>query len=110
MVDESLMYAVTAVSASGPAYVFLLAEAMHKAARSVGLPRDVAELLVNQTLLGAAHMLTECAQDARTLRHAVTSPRGTTEAALRVFEREGFERIVVDALRAARDRGMELNG
>ncbi len=108
MVDESLMHAVTAVSGSGPAYVFLLAEAMQRTAEALDLPADVAKMLVTQTLLGAAHMLSEGERDASELRRAVTSPGGTTEAALRVFEREGFERNVTDALRAARDRGTEL--
>jgi pyrroline-5-carboxylate reductase len=110
MVDESLMHAVTAVSGSGPAYVFLMAEAMQKAAEAVDLPADVAKALVTQTILGAAHMLSEKDVDAPALRQSVTSRGGTTEAALRVFEHEGFQRIVIDAIRAARDRGIELNG
>jgi pyrroline-5-carboxylate reductase len=110
MVDESLMHAVTAVSGSGPAYVFLLAEAMQKAAEAVDLPDDVAKVLVTQTMLGAAHMLSAKDVDAPALRQSVTSRGGTTEAALRVFEHVGLERIVIDAVRAARDRGVELNG
>jgi pyrroline-5-carboxylate reductase len=110
MLDEALMHAVTAVSGSGPAYVFLLAEAMRKAAETVDLPEDVAQLLVHQTISGAAAMLAQDGADATALRKAVTSPHGTTEAALKVFEREGFEKAVIEAIRAARDRGIELNG
>lgn len=109
MVDERHMYAVTAVSASGPAYLFLMAEAMQRAAEAVDLPPDVARMLVTQMMVGAAAMLDEKIADAAALRKAVTSPRGTTEAALKVFEREHFERIVMDAVKAARDRGIELN-
>lgn len=110
VLDEADMHAVTAVSASGPAYVFLMAEAMQKAAEAVELPRDVARLLVTQMMTGATGMLDQPNADAIALRNAVTSPRGTTEAALKVFEREQFERIVIEAVRAARDRGIELNG
>ncbi len=109
VVDESHMHAVTAVSGSGPAYVYRMAEAMQKAAELVGLPRDDARLLVTQMMAGATAMLDQPDAEASVLRSAVTSPRGTTEAALNVFEREQFERIVIDAVRAARDRGIELN-
>lgn len=107
--DESLMDAVTAVSGSGPAYVFLLAEAMADAAQSLGLPRGTAIALANQTLLGAAHLLSESTDaDAATLRQRVTSPNGTTQAAIESFERDAFRDIVQRALTAARDRGIEL--
>lgn len=109
MLDERLLHAVTAVSASGLAYVFQLAEAMQKAAEQVDLPPDIAKMLVTQTMVGAAAMLEQKGSDAAALRRSVTSPRGTTEAALRVFEKAGFEKIVIDAIRAARDRGVELN-
>jgi pyrroline-5-carboxylate reductase len=109
MVDESHMHAVTAVSGSGPAYVFLLAEAMERAARAIDLPEDVARLLVKQTILGASRMLDEAGREPSQLRESVTSPGGTTAAALHVFARAGLERLVIDAIRAARDRGVELN-
>jgi pyrroline-5-carboxylate reductase len=109
MIDESLMHAVTAVSGSGPAYVFLLAESMQKAAELVDLPHDVARMLVKQTILGAARMMDELGPDAGALRESVTSPGGTTAAALRVYEHDGFEQMVIDSIRAARDRGVELN-
>jgi len=108
MLDESLLDAVTAVSSSGAAYIFLMAEAMQAAAEAVDLPRDDARLLVKQMIVGAAAMLDQKGADAAALRRAVTSPHGTTEAALRVFERADFERIVREAVIAARDRGRDL--
>jgi pyrroline-5-carboxylate reductase len=107
-VPESLIDAVTAVSGSGPAYVFLLSETMQAAARDLGLPPDVARTLVNQTILGAGRMLTETGSDASTLRERVTSPGGTTAAAMKVFEEGGFGRLVTAAIAAAEQRGKEL--
>jgi pyrroline-5-carboxylate reductase len=106
---EDLMDAVTAVSGSGPAYVFLLAEAMQEAARAQGLAADTARLLVLQTLLGAARMLTETGEEAATLRQRVTSPGGTTQAALETFEAGGFRQLVDAAIAAATRRGRELS-
>ena len=108
--DESLMDAVTAVSGSGPAYVFLLAEAMIAAGISEGLPADAARALALQTVLGAARMLTEeGAPDAAELRRRVTSPNGTTHAAIESFEAGGLRTLVADAVHAARERGRELS-
>lgn len=109
LVDESLMYAVTAVSGSGPAYVFLLAEAMERAAVSMGFDASTARLLVQQTAMGAGRLLCESSQNAEDLRKAVTSPGGTTAAALDVFTQCDFTNIVVHALTAARDRGIQLD-
>ena len=106
--DEALMDAVTAVSGSGPAYVFLLAEAMIDAGIGEGLPADAARTLALQTILGAARMLTESDVDAAELRRRVTSPNGTTQAALEAFEAGGFRTLVSDAIHAARVRGAEL--
>jgi pyrroline-5-carboxylate reductase len=106
--DEALMDAVTAVSGSGPAYVFLLAEAMQSAALAEGLPPDAARALVLQTLLGAARMLTEGDLDATELRRRVTSPNGTTQAAVEAFEAGGFRDLVARAIHAATVRGREL--
>lgn len=106
--DESLMDSVTALSGSGPAYVFLLAEAMADAAVAQGMPRSTAVALANQTLTGAAQMLVTSDVDAATLRQRVTSPNGTTQAAIESFERDGLRAIVQRALDAARDRGVEL--
>jgi pyrroline-5-carboxylate reductase len=107
--DEACMDAVTALSGSGPAYVFLLAEAMQEAGVAMGLPAEAATALTRQTLLGAARMLDESGEAAATLRQRVTSPGGTTQAALERFEADGFRGIVARALDAARARGAELS-
>jgi pyrroline-5-carboxylate reductase len=106
--DESLMDAVTAVSGSGPAYFYLLTELLAAAGRVVGLPPELAATLARQTAFGAGRTLAETGQDAAALRAAVTSPGGTTAAALAEFERSGLADIVNRAVTAARDRGVEL--
>lgn len=106
--DEALMDSVTAVSGSGPAYVFLLAEAMEAAGIAQGLPADAARALVVQTLLGAARMLDESDEAPATLRRRVTSPNGTTQAAIESFQTDGFEAMVARALAAAQQRGQSL--
>lgn len=108
LLDESLMHAVTAVSGSGPAYIFALAEAMEEAGLATGLNLDVSRMLVTRTILGAARLLAEGHQTAAALRQSVTSPGGTTAAAIDVFQQRGFGQIIVDALIAARDRGVTL--
>ncbi len=107
--DESLMDAVTALSGSGPAYFFLLMEAMEHAGKRLGLPADTARLLTLQTALGAARMAIESNEDPAQLRRRVTSPGGTTEQAIKRFEEEDLEGIVLRALTAARDRSIELS-
>jgi pyrroline-5-carboxylate reductase len=107
--DEAQMDAVTAASGSGPAYVFLLAEAMEAAAVAEGLPADAAAALVRQTVLGAARMLTESGEDPAELRRRVTSPGGTTQAALETFEAGGFRALVAEAIRNATERGRQLS-
>ena len=107
--DESLMDAVTAVSGSGPAYVFLMAQAMAEAGVREGLTADQAQALANQTILGAARMLTESGESAEVLRQRVTSPNGTTQAAIESFQSEHFEDIVARAVHAARLRGAALS-
>jgi pyrroline-5-carboxylate reductase len=107
--DEARMDAVTAVSGSGPAYVFLLAEAMEAAARAQGLPAEAAHTLVVQTLLGASRMLDESGEAPAELRRRVTSPNGTTQAAIKSFQGEGFEGIVARAIAAATERGQALS-
>ena len=106
--DEALMDAVTAVSGSGPAYVFLLAEAMQAAGEAQGLAQDTARTLVLQTVLGAARMLSESTEPAAVLRQRVTSPGGTTQAAIECFESGGFRELVDAAIAAATQRGREL--
>ncbi|HJR93406.1 MAG TPA: pyrroline-5-carboxylate reductase [Acidimicrobiia bacterium] len=106
--DEALMDAVTAVSGTGPAYVFLLAEALTEAAVREGLPRDLAETFVHQTVRGAGHLLTETGGKPSDLRGQVTSPGGTTAAAVHVLEQGGFRALVEDAVRAAAERSRQL--
>ena len=106
--DEQLMHAVTAVSGSGPAYFFLLAELMQAAGQSLGLPRELCEKLVGQTALGAARMLTESGKGAEILRQQVTSPGGTTQAALETMFEEHLPDAVRNAIVAAAKRSREL--
>jgi pyrroline-5-carboxylate reductase len=107
--DEARMDAVTAVSGSGPAYVFLLAEAMEAAGIAQGLPADAARTLVVQTLLGASRMLDESGEAPAELRRRVTSPNGTTQAAIESFQGDDFEAIVGRAIDAATRRGQALS-
>ena len=107
--QEAQMDAVTAVSGSGPAYVFLLAEAMQAAGEAQGLAPAAARALVNQTLLGAATMLSRSDESAEVLRARVTSPGGTTQAAIETFETGGLRPLVAAAIAAATERGRELS-
>ena len=107
--DEAKMDAVTGVSGSGPAYVFLLAEAMQAAGEAEGLAPDAARTLALQTILGAGRMLVESDGDAAELRRRVTSPNGTTHAAITAFEAGGFRELVARAIHAATVRGKELS-
>src|SRR5690606_3376878 len=106
-VPESQMDAVTAVSGSGPAYFFLVVEAMIDAGVGLGLTRDVSTQLVVQTMVGSAALLDEAEQSAVALRAAVTSPAGTTAAALRELERAGVRSAFREALHAAKQRSVE---
>lgn len=108
IVAEEDLDAVTAVSGSGPAYVFLLAEALIAAAREQGLDDDTASLLVQQTLVGAAQLLSDSPDGPDVLRVRVTSPGGTTQEALGVFESEDFRGAVSRAVAAATRRSREL--
>lgn len=107
--DEAELDAVTAVSGSGPAYYFLLMEAMEKAALELGLNQETARLLVQQTALGAAKIALESAESPEQLRKRVTSPGGTTQQAIETFEQGGFTELVSKALHAARDRSIEMS-
>jgi pyrroline-5-carboxylate reductase len=110
--DEGLIDAVTALSGSGPAYVFALVEAMAKAGEAVGLPADLAMRLARATVEGAGELLArEPAVPAATLRQNVTSPGGTTAAALGVLQGDGgLDPLMARAVTAARDRARELGG
>lgn len=107
-VPEKALDAVTGLSGSGPAYVFLVAEAMVEAGVLVGLPRDVAETLTFQTLLGSSRLLAEGSSGPSALRAAVTSPGGTTAAGLRELERRGVRAAFLEAVNAAASRSREL--
>lgn len=110
--DEALMDAVTAVSGSGPAYVFLLAEVMAAAGIAQGLPADLAARLARATVSGAGELLRQSAEAAGQLRQNVTSPGGTTAAALTVLmaDQGGFGSLMTEAVAAATKRGRELAG
>ena len=108
VVPEKLLDAVTGLSGSGPAYVFLLAEAMIEAGVLNGLPRDIASTLVHATIRGAGVMLTDSGDTAEQLRAAVTSPGGTTAAGLRALESNSVRAAVLDAVSAATERSREL--
>jgi pyrroline-5-carboxylate reductase len=109
--DEALLDPVTAVSGSGPAYVFLLAELMEHAAVSQGIPRDLARLLARQTVAGSGGLLGASTEDAADLRKAVTSPGGTTAAALDVLMNQtAWPDLMDQAVAAATRRSRELAG
>jgi pyrroline-5-carboxylate reductase len=108
LVEENDIDAVTALSGSGPAYFFYMVECLIRAAKAEGLAEDVATRLAAQTLLGAGRLLQDSGEAAGVLRQKVTSKGGTTEAALKRFESEGFERIIHAGVQAAAARSREL--
>lgn len=108
-VDERLMDAVTGLSGSGPAYVYLMIEAMADGGVRAGLTRSTARLLAAQTVLGAAKMVMTSEDHPAQLKDNVTTPGGTTIAALAVLERAGFRTALMDAIEAAADRSKELS-
>jgi pyrroline-5-carboxylate reductase len=110
VVEESMMNAVTAVSGSGPGYLFRIMEALVEAGEDVGFERDEAVRLVVQTVLGAAHLAAASDRSLAELREMVTSPGGTTAAGLAVLDEARLGEILTGAVRAARDRAVELGG
>ena len=106
--DERLMDTVTAVSGSGPAYFFAVVEALEDAAVAQGMSRETARALAAQTCLGAGRMMVESGEDPGVLRQRVTSPNGTTQAALESFAADGLARITARAVAAATRRGEEM--
>lgn len=110
LTDEKMMDAVTALSGSGPAYFFHFMECMEHVGQELGLPADITHLLTLQTALGAAKMAIESGSSLAELRRNVTSPGGTTEKALRVFEEKELHLLVKQALHAAKLRSEELSG
>ena len=107
-VSEGLLDAVTGVSGSGPAYIFLIAEALIEAGVLAGLPRPTAHQLATQTIMGAGRMLVEAGENPEVLRAAVTSPGGTTAAALRALEAGAVRSSMIDAVLASAQRSQEL--
>ena len=106
--EERLLDPVTAVSGSGPAYVFWFIEQLATCGAQLGLPKDIALKLAMQTVLGAAKLAAQSDNSPAELRKQVTSKGGTTEAALKVFEQEGLAEKIMQALEAASRRGSEL--
>jgi len=109
VIDESLQDAVTATSGSGPAYYFAFTEAVVGAARRLGISQEDAVTLASRTLIGAALMVEKSGKDFKTLRENVTSPNGTTAAALKSFADSGLEELVYRSMKAAHDRSIELS-
>jgi pyrroline-5-carboxylate reductase len=109
VVNESLQDAVTATSGSGPAYYFAFTEAVVGAARRLGISQADAVTLASQTLIGAALMVEKSGKELKTLRENVTSPNGTTAAALKSFADSALEELVFQAMKAAHDRSIELS-
>ena len=107
--EEKLIDAITAISGSGPAYFFLLMQSITQAATALGLDEKTANSLSIQTSLGASLMATKSGKDSKTLRKEVTSPNGTTQAAIESFQDQNFEGIVAAATRAAYDRARQLS-
>jgi len=106
--DEKYLDMATAISGSGPAYFFLFVESLIESAVKIGLSPDVAEKLVLQTMLGSGHLLQKSDKSPAELRRMVTSPGGTTAAALLQFEKGGFSDLVRQAVTAAYNRAKEL--
>ncbi len=107
--EEAELDTITAVSGSGPAYYFLLMEAMEQAALGLGMSEHSARLLVQQTALGAAKIALESTESPEQLRKRVSSPGGTTERAIETFIEGGFSELVAKAIHAARDRSIEMS-
>jgi pyrroline-5-carboxylate reductase len=107
--EEKLIDAITAISGSGPAYFFLFMQSITQAATALGLDEKTANSLSIQTSLGASLMATKSGKDSKTLRKEVTSPNGTTQAAIESFQDQNFEGIVAAATRAAYDRARQLS-
>lgn len=109
VVEEKDMDAVTALSGSGPAYIFLMTEAMTNAAIKLGLDAKTAETLARQTVYGASSLMIESGESAEALRKKVTSPNGTTQAGIENFQANNLEEVVFKALEAAKKRSIELS-
>ena len=106
--DEDVIDMATAVSGSGPAYLFLFVESMVDAAVKIGLPREMAKEMVVGTVLGSGHLITHSGKEPADLRRSVTSPGGTTAEAIRKFEEGGFSELIYQAIKAAYDKAQKL--
>ncbi len=109
-VPETLLDAVTGLSGSGPAYIFMVVEAMTSAGICAGLPDELAKVLARETLIGSARLLEQSGEEPEALRAAVTSPGGTTAEGIRVLEERDLRGAFADAIRAASERSKELGG
>lgn len=105
---ERMIDSATAISGSGPAYIFYLAEAMEKGAMELGFHRQQAKILARQTLLGASTLLSQSDESPEDLRKKVTSPGGTTEAAMKQYDTAGLQKELIKGYQAAYDRAVEL--
>lgn len=107
-VDEKDMHTVTGISGSGPAYIYYLVEAMENAAIEAGLDEDLARKLITQTVIGAGKMLEKSTDSTHVLRDRITSKRGTTEAAIQTLNNYNFQQAVMECVKNARERSIEL--
>ena len=110
ILPETLMSEATALTGSGPAYVYIFIEAMAKAADGMGISKDIAISLAAQTVLGSAKMVLETMESPIKLKNNVCSPGGTTIEAMKVFEERGFEGIIIDAIKACAEKAYKLGG
>lgn len=108
IIDEKNMDTVTAISGSGPAYIYYVVEAMEDIAVELGLDPDVAKILITQTVIGAGEMLKSTEKNAGTLRKNITSPAGTTEAAIRTLESYHFKQAIKECVKSAYERSVEM--
>jgi pyrroline-5-carboxylate reductase len=108
VVDEEDMHAVTALSGSGPAYIYYVVEAMEEAAKKIGLKEDIAKSLILQTMIGAAEMLKASEKHPSILRKEITSPGGTTEAGIEVLQEHNFQQALISCITQATKRSHDL--
>jgi len=108
VVPEKDMHTITALSGSGPAFIYYMVEAMEKAAIELGLDNQLARKFVVQTVLGAGHMLQITKEEPERLREQITSPQGTTEAGIKVLENHHFQRVVNECIKQAKERSEQL--
>lgn len=108
IVGEADMHTVTGISGSGPAYIYYLVDAMEKAAIESGLDKDIAMDLITQTVVGAGEMLKQSGESADDLRRKITSPAGTTHAGIESLQKNDFQKAVMECVKSARDRSIEL--